>query len=178
MRDSSCPTTNYGTSPGPAKARTPTSCSSSDSPGSVGRARPTDREVDGWKRPANRSQAGRDHAEERVRGHDDGPLRPPHRRQSVARSDPSWFRDVAPLLLNQRERGHLGDGVRGFETVATQPPQPPKSSGRAGDRSRTRDILITSEALYLLSYTGLATSWSWRGHIVMGRGATPETETL
>ena len=27
---------------------------------------------------------------------------------------------------------------------------------RAGDRSRTRDILITSEALYQLSYTGLA----------------------
>ena len=27
---------------------------------------------------------------------------------------------------------------------------------RAGDRSRTRDILITSEALYQLSYTGTA----------------------
>jgi hypothetical protein len=27
---------------------------------------------------------------------------------------------------------------------------------RAGDRSRTRDILITSEALYQLSYTGSA----------------------
>src|SRR6478735_5947976 len=31
---------------------------------------------------------------------------------------------------------------------------PPVAAQGAGDRSRTRDILITSEALYLLSYTG------------------------
>ena len=31
---------------------------------------------------------------------------------------------------------------------------------RAGDRSRTRDILITSEALYQLSYTGDAAGTS------------------
>jgi hypothetical protein len=31
---------------------------------------------------------------------------------------------------------------------------------RAGDRSRTRDILITSEALYQLSYTGEAVGLS------------------
>ena len=52
------------------------------------------------------------------------------------------------------------------------PPRGPLKNG-AGTRSRTRDLLITNQLLYQLSYAG--TYWVFRRHPWRGCGALPST---
>ena len=58
--------------------------------------------------------------------------------------------ETSSCVGRRRFRGSLRSHLNHRRKVADQ-----RLHIRAGDRSRTRDILITSEALYQLSYTGV-----------------------
>ena len=62
---------------------------------------------------------------------------------------------MGPVVLPNRCSAGISFGSL-IELIAAEQLVGPSTMDRcgAGDRSRTRDILITSEALYQLSYTG------------------------